>query len=48
MTEEWKALNDDQKVQYNAMSGREKERYEREMRVFREKQAKEAAAAEPA
>lgn len=42
MTEEWKALNDDQKVQYDQMSGREKDRYEREMKVYREKMAREA------
>jgi hypothetical protein len=29
MTEEWKALNDEQKKPYDAMSAREKERYER-------------------
>jgi len=39
MTEEWKALTDDQKKQYDAMSGREKERYEREMRAYKEKLA---------
>jgi glucan-binding YG repeat protein len=44
MTEEWKALTDDEKVQYVGASNREKQRYEGEMRVFREKKAKELAA----
>lgn len=43
MTEEWKALTDDEKAQYVAASDREKQRYEGEMRIFRDKKAKEAA-----
>lgn len=48
MTEEWKTLNDEQKTPYNEMSAREKERYEIEMRAFKEKIAREAAAGAPA
>jgi hypothetical protein len=44
MTEEWKALTDDEKVQYVGASNREKQRYEGEMRVFRDKKARELAA----
>ena len=44
MTEEWKALDDNQKGQYVQASDREKQRYNREMLVFREKVAKEVAA----
>lgn len=34
MTEEWKALTNEQKVQYDEMSSREKERYIREMKEY--------------
>jgi hypothetical protein len=44
MTEEWKALTDEDKAQHVAASDREKQRYEGEMKVFKEKKAKEAAA----
>ena len=43
MTEEWKALTDVEKVPYVAASDREKQRYEGQMKVFREKKAKELA-----
>lgn len=39
MTEEWKGLTDPQKKQYEEMSNREKDRYEREMREYRKKQS---------
>jgi hypothetical protein len=41
MTEEWKALTDVQKVPYDNLSNNEKQRYEREMKVYKEKKAKE-------
>jgi len=37
MSEEWKVLAEDQKAQYEQASHREKERYNREMRAFKEK-----------
>jgi hypothetical protein len=37
MTEEWKALTDADKVQYDELSQREKDRYEREMKEYRKK-----------
>jgi|LauGreDrversion4_2_1035121.scaffolds.fasta_scaffold418286_1 hypothetical protein len=43
MTEEWKALTDAEKGDFVAASNREKQRYEGEMNVFREKKAREAA-----
>lgn len=46
MSEEWKALTDDQKLQYQQASDREKEKYNREMRAFKEKLAKANEAAE--
>ena len=45
MTEEWKALTDVEKVDHNAASDREKQRYEQQMRVYKDKKAREAAAA---
>ena len=41
MTEEWKALNDQQKEEYVGLSNREKARYDQEMRIFKDRQAKE-------
>lgn len=35
MTEEWKALDENQKQQYVAASDREKHRYGQEMNVFK-------------
>lgn len=37
MTEEWKGLTAEQKVQYDEISNREKQRYEREMKEYRKK-----------
>lgn len=45
MTEEWKVLTDAQKEDYVAASNREKERYEREMKVYKAKKANEQKAA---
>ena len=44
MTEEWKALNDVEKQQYVERSNGEKNRYEGQMRVYKEHKAKEVAA----
>lgn len=41
MTEEWKALPEDQKGPYNDMHVREKEKYERAMQAYKEKKSKE-------
>lgn len=43
MTEEWKALNEDGRNKYVLLSNREKDRYGKEMKVFKEKVAKETA-----
>ena len=43
MTEEWKSFTDDAKKPYHDLSQKEKDRYEREMREYKEKLAKEAA-----
>lgn len=45
MSEEWKALGDADRQVYQAHSDREKEKYERDMRVFKDKLAKQEAAA---
>jgi hypothetical protein len=37
MTDEWKNLTPEQKIKYEELSNREKERYEREMREYRKK-----------
>lgn len=39
MTAEWKELTVDEKKQYDAMSQREKDRYENQMKEYRKKQA---------
>lgn len=44
MTEEWKALTDPEKVQYVERSNNEKQRYEGQMRIYKEHKAKEVAA----
>ena len=43
MTEEWKALNDAEKEQYVERSNGEKNRYEGQMRIYKEQKAKEVA-----
>lgn len=43
MTEEWKALNDAEKQQYVERSNDEKNRYEGQMRIYKEQKAKEVA-----
>ena len=43
MTEEWKVLTEEEKRPYVENSNREKERYDGQMKVFREKKQKEAA-----
>ena len=48
MSEEWKTLDDNAKVQYQAMSDREKEKYDREMKVYKDKIAKANAVADAA
>ena len=37
MTDEWKAMTADDKIQYDEMSNRGKERYEREMTEYKKK-----------
>lgn len=44
MTEEWKALTDPEKVQHVERSNNEKQRYEGQMRIYKEHKAKEVAA----
>lgn len=44
MSEEWKALTDDQKLQYQQESDRAREHYQKEMVEFKAKQAKQKAA----
>lgn len=43
MSEEWKAMNDAQKQQYQNDSNRAREHYQKEMVVFKAKQAKQKA-----
>lgn len=45
MSEEWKTLTEAEKQVYQATSDREKEKYDRDMKVFREKIAKQGEAA---
>jgi len=44
MSEEWKAMGDDQKVQFQQESDRAREHYQKEMVEFKAKQAKLKAA----
>lgn len=46
MSEEWKALGENEKEVYQQTSDREKEKYMREMRAFKEKLAKAGDVAE--
>lgn len=48
MSEEWKQLTEADKLIYQATSDREKEKYERDMKAFKEKIAKSGEAAEAA